>query len=358
LGSDECRSTNINVTVPSGTYNSIYTGYIVFDGVGVSGAQDTIALMINVGGAADDTQGPQVNGVGKIPIRSLVYDTIIFYAVGDDSLTGNSTIKQCEMNIDGGGWLLMNPTDGVYDEPAENITYTYLSGVNFGAHVANMRCTDSRNNVGPTRAYQFKVMKPILFITKSGFWTWDEWDWITWLWIYQSFWGYIWDFDTASVSGVVAGSVDLSMYSSVMLAEYTQSSTITPTLLNYEAMGGSVLMVGKAVQQGPRDFGLATGPGTGHSDRNVNIVNNNHFITTGMATGSTTILTTNTPIYSTDNFVGTQLALSVYGSNKTTLGVNDHFIMWGPTKPYRLMSDGIDLTTMVIDYAIYNSEMQ
>jgi hypothetical protein len=356
LGADDCTNVNVNVTVPIDATQNIYSGYVIFTGQGMDDpVQDVLAVTINVGGAADDVWGPEVTSVGKTPVRSLEDDDIIFFAAADDRTTGNSSIKKCEINIDGGGWYLMNAVDGTYNSPVENVTYTFIGGLDFGVHTANIRCTDSRNNVGPTRAYQFKVMRPILFITNSWLWTWDEWDWITWLWIHESLWGYEWNFDTYSVSQVTGGSVDINMYASVMMCVYGQSSPISPTLIDYERTGGSVLLVGSALQHGPKALGLTSDTGSGYSSEQVNIIDNTHFITTGYSTGLRTIMTQNTPIYRINNFIGTQLALSVQGTNQTAMGYSSRFILWGPTKPYRFVSDGITLTTRTIDYAIMSS---
>jgi len=353
-----CTNKVLILTVPAGTTNNIYSGSINVVGQGVSNAQDTISLAIQVGGDPTDITGPVVYNITVYPKKLYQDDPVVITAIASDETTGNNTIKSCQIRFDSGSWFYMTSDDGVFDEVSENVSYNYLSGLTKGPHVATIRCTDSRDNIGSEYSYSFKVFKEILFITKGAFWSGDEWDWITWIWIHHSFLGYLWNMDIVSANSVISGSIDTSYYSSVVMSDYS-SSTLASNLLSYTSGGGVVVFIGKSVQDGPKDVFIVPASGNPYTESQITITDNTHFITSGYPLGDWVILVSDSQIYGVSDFIGDELATSEKFPSRLVLGVvpDRGFAIWGTTKPYRLYNGGDDISVNVIDWAIDNSTL-
>lgn len=359
MNPDSCQTKVFNISIPVGTYGALYDGTITATGAGASDAQDTVALQITVGGNVTDNIGPLAINVNKIPARPFLGDPVTITATCDDSTRGNSTIKSAEINLDGGGWLVMNPSDGSYNKPAENVSYTFYP-IDFGNHNASIRCIDYFDNVGPTVVYKFTVMKEILFITKDEGAGGGEQDWINWLNTHSSNESYVWNMDVVHRNTVVDSGFDINRYAMAIVAEDvvhgSVGSQVTSKLLSYASEGGSVVLVDESVEGAAQPLGLGWGFEY-FSQTTVHIIDNTHYITQGFTTGTKTIYTAASKVYYVFPFGGNSLAIAQFWfpSNFGTLGYKNKFIIWGVSKPYRFNQAGNTLTTRIFDYAISNS---
>jgi len=93
-----------------------------------------------VGGCKGDLSGPDVENILMQESTNSTY----FEVVVNDSQVGNSTIKECQINIKG-GWRQMLPRDGSFDSPNEIATYT-LTEIIYETQQIIFRCTDSFQN--------------------------------------------------------------------------------------------------------------------------------------------------------------------------------------------------------------------
>ncbi len=123
------------------------------DSAGNLGQERELDLMV-----ISDTEGPLVTRLEHLP--STVYpDTIVsIFATGDDTSTGNSNISMCEIRIDQGNWYEMMPDGSDYGtSPVQDTAYT-ISSLSVGTHLAEVRCKDVQNNIGPIQSHQINVI--------------------------------------------------------------------------------------------------------------------------------------------------------------------------------------------------------
>jgi len=95
-----------------------------------------------IGGCKGDLIGPEIRDIEEETDANKTFFTII----ADDTDTGNSIIKECEININYGGWVSMSPADGNFSSVVENAIYTCESLM--GDQVVMFRCTDEFGNIG------------------------------------------------------------------------------------------------------------------------------------------------------------------------------------------------------------------
>lgn len=360
MGPDTCLSKVFTLAVPNATAPGNYTGTITGTGGGVAGAIDTVALSITVGGNLSDIQGPLVSNIMRIPTRPFVGDPVTIRALCDDRTRGNNNIIRGEISMDGGAWNIMSATDGIYNAPAENVSYQFYS-LGFGQHNATLRCTDSFTNVGPNSTYTFNVMKEFLFVTKDNGQSGSEADWTNWLNTHSSNESYAWNRDIVHRVVVIDSSFDMNRYATVILAEdgvtsgSTGSSLVTK-IINFVGAGGSVVLVDEALDNPAEDLGMGGSTGT-HTELYTTMQNNVHYITNGLPCCGVqyTIFTTATKIYHIRYYPGTILSTDYNTSTHLThaqLGQSGRYVTWGPTRPYRFNANGNYLTTRVFDFAI------
>ncbi|MDO8553281.1 MAG: hypothetical protein Q7S22_00610 [Candidatus Micrarchaeota archaeon] len=359
MGPDSCQTKVFNMSIPLGTIPGQYTGTITATGVGVLDAQDTVALQITVGGNITDNQGPTALNLNKIPLRPFLGDPVTITATCDDTLKGNSSVKSAEISLDGGGWTILNPSDGSYNAPVENVSYTYYT-IGFGAHNATLRCIDFFDNVGAQGVYQFKVMKEILFVTKDSGVGGSEQEWVDWLNTHSSNESYNWNKDIYHRNVVIDSSFDITRYAVVIFAEdVTQGSTgsqLVTKLISFTSEGGNVLIFDKAVQNTAQPLGLGWGFEY-FAQNSIYIVNNQHYITQSNSLGTKVIYTSNSKVYYIFPYSGTSLAIPVFWfpTSWAAIGEYQRFIHWGVSKPYRFNVAGNSLTVRIVDYAIMSS---
>ncbi|MBI5046578.1 hypothetical protein HZC07_02500 [Candidatus Micrarchaeota archaeon] len=360
MAAGSCQTKILNLTVPAGTNPATYSGSISVVGQGVSGASDTITVIITVGGDPTDIIGPNVTSITKIPTKVYTNSPVTFTITGSDVNRGNNTVKGCEADYDYlGNWKQMSPLDGAFDSITEQATYTFASGFTKGQHTILFRCTDFRNNVGPTANYTLKVMKNFLFATKTNAPSSSESDWITWTSTHLSSDGFNWDSDTTDDSTIVNNLIDTTYYSVIIMADYQGSSGMAPKLSSFIASGGRAIFLDSALDQGPRDVALTNQPGTSGATT-IYIVTNNTYITDGFNNGATiTVFTSGGSSRAVkSDYLGTKLGATDSGQTKFTLGEGSGYAIWGAKSPANFNANGTLITTRVFDYSLLQSTIQ
>jgi len=357
ISKGSCATKILTITIPPGATSGLYTGSIVFEGQGATGATDAVSLYITVGGNATDNIGPLVTGITLTPAKVFTNTPFTAYINATDLNRGNSTITGCEMDVDyRGRWQQMFPADGVYDSVTEGANGTYTAGLTKGDHTVLFRCTDSRGNVGPVANYTLKVMRNFLFITKVDFPDNKELDWVNWVATHRSAAGFNWQYDTASDEHVLDGTVNLSYYGAVLMPDYHPSSSLAIKLNPYVSGGGRVIFLGMGMQEGPHDVGITTSPGT-NGGNSIYVVTNSHYITSSLIQNQTyAIFSGGGGSRSVKNdFTGTRLCTSDPSKGNTILGDGGGYLVWGVRTPAGMSSYGITITTRSFDYSLLNS---
>jgi hypothetical protein len=151
--------------VASSTARGFYTGEIELDATDGQGAVETatIPVTVQVIGPGEalpvtDRLGPIITSISQDPTPATKLQPLTIFVTASDELTGNSTIKGCEIDADqANSWKALIPTDGAYDQPVEGSSYVFTSGFSLGPHTIRARCVDAVNNTGPTGYYYFNV---------------------------------------------------------------------------------------------------------------------------------------------------------------------------------------------------------
>ena len=363
IAPDSCAEKIITVTIPNGSAPGNSKGYASMRGNGAANAEDSIALDITVGGTGDN-QGPDVRNVTTGERRVHVNKPVTIYAVGDDSLKGNSSIKECFIRADAEtSWSLMDPADGVYNTPVENINYTF-SGFEMGNHTVYLRCTDVANNVGNITAYSFVIGKHILFVTASG----NESDWSEWVDMNPSETLGKWQYDIADFTDVENDAVDMHNYDAVIFLDWKRDDVFVSKVNKYKSEGGYVGLFGDSAHLAVRDLNVTWHPDNPHPESSINIINNTHYVTQGfqLTTGTASLLQisdTQAKIYELwgDPLNTNELGYSGWfypGTARVILAEVNSTMFWGPMDPFKLNENGALISTRVIDYMINNSKVK
>jgi len=341
ISKGSCATKIITITIPPGATSGLYTGSIVFEGQGATGATDAVSLYITVGGNATDNIGPLVTGMASSPSRVYSGTPFTFNINATDLGRGNSLVIGCEMDVDyRGRWQSMFPSDGVYDSVTESANTTYSAGLTKGDHTVLFRCTDSKSNVGPVANYTLRVMKNFLFVTKVDLPYSQELDWINWVATHRSAAGFNWQYDTTSDDTIINGLTNISYYGVLLMPDYEANSGLATKLNAYVSRGGLVIFLGKGVDQGPRDVGVATtAPGT-NGGNSVYINTSSHYITTSFVQGQTyAIFSGGGGSRAVKNdFTGTRICTSDPSKGNTILGYGGGYLTWGVRTPATLNS--------------------
>jgi len=354
MGKATCQPKVLSLSVPGSAPVGLYTGAIVVDGQGAEGATDTISMYIWVGGAQNDTLGPNVTNITYIPSKIYANTTVQFYVTGSDIDRGNNTILGCEMKVDNTTWQAMLPNDGAYDQMLEGAYITYVNGFTMGNHTIYFRCSDVKNNTGPVASTSIKVMKDFLFIVRGPFPSSDEQLWIDWLATHNSSAGFNWKYDVAYDQDVYKTPINLSYYSALVMADY-HDKTLGAYLLSYVAAGGRAIFLGKALDAGPGEVGL-TQAGSGSGSRDIYVLDNNHYITEAfnLSTRYNISTSANAKVLKHD-YIGNTLVVETSPSAYTYIGDSGGFLIWGVIYPEQMNGNGTLLTTNVFDYALLQS---
>jgi hypothetical protein len=355
-----CVNKVMNLTVPNGTIGGIYGAHIDVIGQGHPNAKDVITIEIGVGGNITDNKGPLITYFEHMPNKSYDFEPITFIIIANDTTVGNSTIKSCEMSPDYMEWLEMSPVDGTSDSQVEYYEIEYLSGFPIGDHTLVFRCTDIRNNVGEEQNYSIKIMKNFLFASKTNNPRSHELDWMSWVENHLSTEGNNWHFDTTDEDHIINGLVDLEYYSVIAVADYQFSSNVPQFFHDYVSQGGMMVMLGQALQQGPRDQGLTSGTGTTGSSVDMYIMDGDHYITSEYNDGDTVIIYAGnggSKAVSMD-FAGTGIASVTSAQSKYMIAESEGYVLWGPIRTSALNDDGDEISAKVLDYALAESSIR
>jgi len=164
----DANATNIITLQFSASAGSggVYSGQIELVGSDGQGSMDIEDVPITVQvippstpiNATRDTLGPLINNIYQDPTPAIKFKPLAIYVNATDALTGNNTIKGCQIEADGStNWTSMLPVDGAYNQVSELSIYNYTSGFVLGPHLIGARCTDIFNNTGPIAYYYFNV---------------------------------------------------------------------------------------------------------------------------------------------------------------------------------------------------------
>ncbi len=96
-----------------------------------------------------DGEAPIVSNVKALPPYAVVGTDIVLTANVDDSNTGNSNIASAEYSLDLTDWIEMDPVDGAYDEPTEDVADT-LMGLTCDNYTIYVRGKDALGNISDT----------------------------------------------------------------------------------------------------------------------------------------------------------------------------------------------------------------
>src|SRR5206468_2915081 len=96
--------------------------------------------------------------------------TVALTAAVDDTATGGSSIDSAEVQIDGGAWMPMKPSDGTFDQPMENVRVTLGPFTDASLVQVCVRGTDAAQNTSaPTCTFI------VVFDSGAGFVTGGAW---------------------------------------------------------------------------------------------------------------------------------------------------------------------------------------
>jgi len=121
-----------------------------------------------------DREGPLTTNVSTDLNPVQIADTINLTAFVDDTETGNSDISSAEYSLDGGvTWIEMEPQDGAFDAPSEQMGWTITAPEIPGVYELCVRGTDSYDNIGPELCMFLVAYDPEGGFVTGGGWIWS-----------------------------------------------------------------------------------------------------------------------------------------------------------------------------------------
>jgi len=358
---ESCQTKKLTISVPGDTDLGNYSGFVYVTGNGPAGAADTISLAIRVVGLPYDVVGPNVTNITIYPNTRRIYvqDPVSIKVTGDDSKTGNDTVIGCEASVDNGAWYQLVPTDGTWNKQRENASYTWFSGFSQGNHSVRARCTDIKNNTGPIANATFRVFKEFLFVTAGGSPNGNESAWLSWIAGDHTFEGYAWNYDAINSTAFIAGPSNLNFYTTVMAEEY--SSGMKDRLMSFESSGGSVVLLGNALTEAPKDLGCSNKPSNPtETETRMSVRDNTNYITSDLPLGTITVENNSTVHGRIYKDVSTILVDSYLDpSHFGELAIcPPRYYFWAPVTPVNFNEVGLNLTGRTFDYAINASTLR
>lgn len=357
MSASTCLDKTFSLSVPANATLGIYGGAIFASGG--TDIEDTVDLTVYAVQPTNDTIGPLVYNISRIPIPTYPGNALTIFAAGDDRTTGNSPIAGCQLNVDGGSWRTMDATDGAYGSALEAVSLGIGSFAG-GTHTIGLRCTDVAGNTGPVANYSFSLTRTILLLTQDNGGGTPASDWASWLSTHTSGEGFSWAYDRYQRQDFVAGLVNASLYRMVLVPEditnNNPNDAVTLLLGAYTAAGGIVVFVDRAAEHGFEDLGFSTG----HSSTNrryTYVSDNASYATSGLALGYLNIYPTDTSMWLQRGFNGivwtTSESDQVYPAMAQSS--NGYYVAWGVTNPNSFLSAGHNLTRRVVDFALLSS---
>lgn len=117
------------------------------DAAGNIGFPDCTFLFVTNGGGGGDSIPPITSNVVAIPNPSQPGDSVTIRAQVSDTFTGGSNILGADVQVDSGPFLMMNASDGAFDQENE-LVYRTLFGLSAGNHRVCVRGRDTAGNTG------------------------------------------------------------------------------------------------------------------------------------------------------------------------------------------------------------------
>lgn len=102
-----------------------------------------------------EVEEPVVSNVLAVPDKAAPGETINLTATAADSGTNN--IQSAEFNVDGGPWSSMDPQDGTYNSPTENVVVDFSAPTDQGPHNVCVRAKNTLNNTGQEECTELTV---------------------------------------------------------------------------------------------------------------------------------------------------------------------------------------------------------
>jgi hypothetical protein len=140
-------TTTFSAPVTNGNVNVCVRGT---DAAGNTGGQSCTTLTV-------DNQGPLASAVVAAPNPVDPGVQVTLSSTVDDTTTGNSNIQSAEYQLDGGTWTPMNPKDGNFNSPLENVTAQFAASAQEGTFDLCVRGTDSFGNTGAAACTELSV---------------------------------------------------------------------------------------------------------------------------------------------------------------------------------------------------------
>ena len=309
---------------------------------------------------ASDTTGPIVHSITRSPSVATAITPITVYAIGNDTTTGGSNISRCQLQLDGGAFANMNATDGAYNGPAENVSY-FLGLLSSGSHTIGIKCNDSAGNFGAIYNQSFTVQAGytmnMLFITVAAGPSTAETRWRTWINGHTSNESFSWAYGNATVAQVAAGSVNLSNYRIVIMADsQSTNANFWASMNNYTATGHYVVLLGASTRYGLLYMGVATTSSSSQNAKTV-IPQSSHYITEGFTIGASyEIHSANNLMWYSTSFSGTNVVSTTTATRGLIIDHETEFVLtYSDTRPDSFNSNGDAFAQRVLDYALLQS---
>jgi hypothetical protein len=124
---------------------------------GLNGGGDSNYLEIRVGEVPpDDTEGPVTSNLSVQPRPVLLNGPATVLATVSDADKGDNTVSSAEYSLNAGAWVLMDASDGAFDEIEEDVEADF-TGTQLGRNEVCVRGSDSLGNVGGAICLEFLV---------------------------------------------------------------------------------------------------------------------------------------------------------------------------------------------------------
>jgi len=347
IGRDECIERIVNISVPIKADLGKYNGSLEFRSGSLN---DSLQIKVDVGGVPYDATGPVVDSIYLAGHGFANNSLTLMGQVSDE----RSSIAECRIRVDSGPWSRMSAADGLLDELNETVYFIYDSGFPRGTHSASIQCTDSLGNMGETKEDNFTLRTEFLILRSGPDMSLSEQEWVRWMGLHSSNEGFSWNYEVRDAEGISEKKLD--EYAVVIMAEFSNSSQISDRLAYHIGKGGYLVLLGAANQEGPFYLCSTNGIGSPYPTRSIFIYTKDHYITRYANEGRQNIFTIDSKIYGMpEDYIGRFLAASDSPWGFTVLGVHNSTVSWGVYRPFRMSTEGIELTRRVMDFALLES---
>ena len=362
---------NLTVQNITGTVGVISTGgnhslgIFCNDSLGNLGSVYALNFTVNgTSNASGAGTGPIVTNITITPALPNTTTIITVNATANDS----SNVSMCQFAVDGFNWANLNSTTGTYNLSVQNVNGTVGIISTGGNHSLGIFCNDSLGRIGSVYALNFTVNGTAIIasgpvdiafvVANNAAPTSDEQGWAGFIATHKSGLGFNWSIAVINESNVTGGTVNLSNYRMIALANSLSSDTTYYQMLNASKAKHFVLLFGQAAQYGVLNLGV--GPAATSSTATTLIVPRvTNYISTGYSIGTSVTIGisatqyafANTSMVNTTNLFSTSTAANmVVGYRNDTA---NRVMVFGVMLPYNLTTtNGSVIATRAIDYAL------